>query len=295
METVRLNSACVACLVGKYLTAAPAEAGEEKRLAYMQGVLRCVAEAPATCSAPELVEQFAALQETLFGVREDLTAEKTRFNRLIVALEPRLRERLRQAEDSLGLALRYAMLGNYIDFAAVERVDEERLFTMLEEAHTLPLDEGEYAALRQELSRARRLVYLTDNCGEIGLDKLLLEEILRAYPGLQAEAIVRGAPVQNDATQEDARQVGLDRVVPVSHNGTGIAGTCLHRISPEAKAKLDAADVILAKGQGNFETLRHCGRNVYYAFLCKCRMFAERFGVPLYTGMLVNDRRLKDI
>ena len=106
------------------------------------------------------------------------------------------------------------------------------------------------------------------------------------------EAIVRGAPVHNDATLEDARQVGLDRLVPVYHNGTDIAGTCLHRIAAEVKEKLEGADVILAKGQGNFETLRYCRKNVYYVFMCKCEMFARRFDVPLYSGMLVNDRRI---
>ncbi|MBQ8683600.1 MAG: DUF89 family protein [Clostridia bacterium] len=289
---LRLNPTCVTCLLQKYLRMVPDEADDWHRLTYMQRVMGILAATPPTCSAPEVVEQFTVLREELFGIKEDLSAEKAYFNALILAQEPLLRERIRRSADPLTLALRYAMLGNYIDFAAMDKVDEQYLNTLLEGADTLPFDDRELATLRTELGSARRLVYLTDNCGEIGLDKLFIEELLRTFPALQAEAIVRGAPVHNDATLEDARQVGLDRLIPVSHNGTGIAGTCLSRISLQAREKVDAADVIIAKGQGNFETLRHCGKNVYYLFMCKCEMFAQRFQVPLYNGMLVNDRRM---
>ena len=103
---------------------------------------------------------------------------------------------------------------------------------------------------------------------------------------------MRGLPVLNDATMEDAKQVKLSDIASVSDNGTAIAGTCLERISFEARQKIDEADLILAKGQGNFETLRYCKRNVYYAFMCKCKMFADKFGVPQYTGMFINDLRI---
>jgi uncharacterized protein with ATP-grasp and redox domains len=73
-------------------------------------------------------------------------------------------------------------------------------------------------------------------------------------------------------------------------NGDRLAGTDLTRISPEARAAITEADLIIAKGQGNFETLQGCGLNVYYAFLCKCQFFADRFGVPVYTGMLVREK-----
>ena len=75
-----------------------------------------------------------------------------------------------------------------------------------------------------------------------------------------------------------------------SCNGNDIAGTCLSRLSEEALKYLDEADLILSKGQANFETLRGCGKNIYYIFLCKCDMFANRFGVEKYTGMFLNDK-----
>ncbi|MBQ9860011.1 MAG: DUF89 family protein [Clostridia bacterium] len=288
----RLRAECVACLLKKYMDKVPADTAADTALAYTQQLCGLMAEASPYLSAPEVVEQITALRRSLFGGVEDFGEAKVFFNRLICDLEPQLTERIRQAADPFLLALRLAMLGNYIDFAAMDTVDEKRLLEMLEEADSLSADLSEAETLRQELDKARRLVYLTDNCGEIGLDKLFILTLQQLFPSLQIDAIVRGAPVLNDATMADARQVGLDRVVRVIDNGTAVAGTSLARISPEARRLVEEADVIISKGQGNFETLLYCGKNVYYLFLCKCRLFADRLGVPLFTGMLLNDRRI---
>ena len=125
------------------------------------------------------------------------------------------------------------------------------------------------------------------------MDKLLVQTLRRLYPDLEITVMVRGGQVLNDATMEDAVQVGFDRLdgVTVMGNGDRLAGTDLTRISPEAHAAMTSANLILAKGQGNYETLQGCGLNVYYAFLCKCQFFANRFGVPVYTGMLVREKK----
>ena len=94
----------------------------------------------------------------------------------------------------------------------------------------------------------------------------------------------------NDATREDAAAVSIP--FPVIDNGNRIPGTQIDQLSPEAKQALEEADVIIAKGQGNFETLYFCGLNVYYLFMCKCDLFANRFQVPRFTGMLLNDRKM---
>ncbi|NCB36811.1 MAG: DUF89 family protein, partial [Clostridia bacterium] len=150
----------------------------------------------------------------------------------------------------------------------------------------------EYARLRDNLQSASSVVYLTDNAGEIVLDKLLLRRWKALYPSVSFTALVRGAPTLNDATLEDARATGLTEVVPVLGNGSALAGTLWSEISEEARTLLSGADLIISKGQANFETLSGCGLNVYYLFLCKCDYFTRRFQVPRLTGMLVNERRL---
>ena len=156
------------------------------------------------------------------------------------------------------------------------------------------VEEDVYQALMADLQKGHSVVYLLDNCGEIVMDKLLIRAIQKAFPALQITAIVRGLPVSNDATVEDAIQVGLTEVVSVIGNGNGLAGTSLEHLSPEARKAVDEADVILSKGQGNFETLNGCGLNVYYIFMCKCDMFARRFQVPRFSGILVNDHHLPE-
>ena len=133
---------------------------------------------------------------------------------------------------------------------------------------------------------------MTDNCGEIVLDKLLLESIQKAAPYVKCTVIVRGEPVLNDATMDDALQVGIEKCGKVIPNGTNIAGTYIPWVSAEAKKALDEADILISKGQGNFESLHGCGLNIYYLFLCKCQWFMERFGLPQYSGVFINEKDL---
>ena len=163
---------------------------------------------------------------------------------------------------------------------------------MLKDASTIKFDSVEYNNLKSDLAKSKRLVFITDNCGEIALDKLFMSKIKKDYPKLDLQIIVRGSPVLNDATIDDALQIGLNKLAKVTTNGSNVAGTCIDKISDEAKTIIDSADVIIAKGQGNFETMRYCNYNVYYLFLCKCQLFADRHKVPRFTPMLLNDLRM---
>jgi uncharacterized protein with ATP-grasp and redox domains len=142
--------------------------------------------------------------------------------------------------------------------------------------------------LCEDLSKGKRLLYLTDNAGEIGFDRVCAEQIQKAYPHLQITFCVRGGPAQNDATRADAAAVGIP--FPVIDNGNTVPGTDIPLLSREAKQAMDEADVILSKGQGNAETLLGCGYNIYYAFLVKCPRFMDRYQKPKLTPMLVKER-----
>ena len=293
MSITRLNSECITCLLNKYLNKVPDGTDQNTKLSYMQGVLKILANTPKEVSAPQAMSEITKLQKELLGYKEDFTDKKKYYNRLMLSLQDDIALKIQKAENPLYLAVCYALLGNYIDFGAMNNVDENKLKEMLGEADTLTYKDEEFSNLKKDLSNAKSLVYITDNCGEILLDKLLIMTILKEYPSLKIAVIVRGADVLNDATTVDATEVGLNLLVPVINNGTDVAGTCLTEISEEARDKIDSADVIIAKGQANFETLRYCNKNIYYIFMCKCKMFAERFDVPQYSGMLLNDLRLK--
>lgn len=291
MEIKRLRSECINCLLNLHLNSYPKGIDETQKLDFMQRVLKTIAETPKTISAPVIVREISEIRREMFGVTDLYADIKQHFNEVMRSYEEPVRQKLLAAEDPLKLAIQYAMVGNYIDFGAMKDVDETYLTELFDSAGSREVNEERYRDLKRDLDQARKLVYLTDNCGEIVMDKLLIQTLQRLYPELDITVIVRGSEILNDATMDDARQVGLTEIVRVMGNGNNVAGTYEPELSAEAAAEIASAHVLLAKGQGNYETLMGCGLNVYYMFLCKCDMFANLFAVPRFTGMLLNDRK----
>jgi uncharacterized protein with ATP-grasp and redox domains len=220
---------------------------------------------------------------------EDLFAEEKRiYNQAVLEIEADVAARVAAADDRLGRALQYAMTGNYIDFGLVREVNREKLNELIEAAPGIEL-QPMLERLRRDIGKARFLVYVLDNCGEAVFDKICIRTLKELYPDLHITAMVRGMPVYNDVTMADAREIGLDALVDVVSNGDDLPGTLLSRISDEARALLESADVIISKGMGNYETFMGCGLNVYYMLLCKCERFARDFGKPLYDGIFTSE------
>ena len=290
MEVKRLHSECISCMTKVHLDKYPKNASEDKKVEYMQRVLKVLAEAPDRYGAPVIVRTINEIQNEMFGMKQDYAEIKRHYNQVMMNHEEQVNNKLAQSDDSIKTGIQYAMIGNYIDFGARINVNEEQLTELLNDNDRFVIDEKQYRELTDDLARAHKLVYLTDNCGEIVMDKLLIREIQKKYPDLKVTVLVRGAEVINDATLEDAMQVGLTEMAEVMPNGSDIAGTWLEELSEDAKKVLEEADVIISKGQGNFETLRKCGKNIYYIFLCKCDLFANTFQVPKLTGMLINEK-----
>ncbi|MFQ6808371.1 MAG: damage-control phosphatase ARMT1 family protein [Blautia sp.] len=289
---MKINAFCMSCLVQAQARRIQKFQDEEKKACYMREVLHMIAESDPKWSAPALLEPISKLYEKYWGMQNDLEEEKKTFNELLLSMEDDLEQKIRSRKDPLEAALCLARLGNYIDFSALGEVSAEKLLELLAQAEQETLDTAEYRHFCKDLKDGKHLVYLTDNCGEIVLDKILIKLLREQYPQLMIEVVVRGVAVTNDATMEDARYVGLTEVAPVFGNGSGIAGTELTHISKEAKEKLEQADLILSKGQGNFETLHTCGLNIYYLFLCKCDWFMQRFHAEHLKGMFVNETRI---
>ena len=282
-----LSPRCMRCMLDKYLDACPEDTPWQKRADYQRLVLRTVADGSETMTAPEISDALSGVLRDWFGITRDYTEIKRHFNQLVLGLEPQLAERMAASDDPLDLAIRCALVGNFIDFGPTGDVSEEKLLQLVDEAPAMELDAEALADLKERIAAARTVTVLTDNCGEVVLDKLLMTQIARVNPQAQITAIVRGADTSNDATMDDARQVGLDSVARVIPNGSGIAGTSLSDVNEETLAALRDSDLVISKGLANYETLSGRGENIYFLFLCKCALYVEAFGVPLYTGMIV--------
>lgn len=293
MRAERLTPQCISCLLNKHLNTFPSSFSSLEKSKYMQGVLKIIGNADTSMSAPEILELINKHRK-IMGISMDFSEIKTHFNELLLSFEEDIAIKINGSKNPLKTAIKYAMAGNFIDFGSMKAVDEEKLKEILDNVEQITVGNELFKKFSEEILSAENIVYLVDNCGEIVLDKLLIKQILRLNSGVKINAIVRGKPVLNDCTIDDAKQVGLDELVSVTGNGTAVPGTVLNRISTGAKSLVDSADLIISKGQGNFETLHHCGKNIYYLFLCKCKMFAERFGVDTFTGMFINDLSLVD-
>ena len=283
------NAYCNACLLGKRLNDIPAGASPEAVAEYQRRVHEIIEE-HVDWSSPEKDYAINCTHEALFGPLKDFGPIKAHFNALLMGMLPMMLEGIRAAEDPLRRAVQYAMTGNFIDFAAMDSVDEGRLRRLIAESDRIPVPEDVLAALRRDVMRARRLTCIVDNCGEIVADRVLMRELREMNPSLEVTAVVKGAPIVNDATREDAEQVRLYEVAQrVVDTGVGIAGCPENRLSRACLDALDNADVLISKGQANYETLCGCGRNLFYIFMCKCQLFMDRFNVPQFSGIITRE------
>ena len=274
-------------MLNKHLNNYPADAPEELVKEYQEALVELTQQSGAVPTGPEVFHQVKETRKRLFGEGEmDYTQIKRHFNDLMLGVEEELERRVLASEDPLKSAVQYAMMGNFIDFAALDRVEEGKLMELLDRAPVIGMDEECLALMREQAAVSKTLTLITDNCGEIVMDKILLRQLKRLNPHLAITVIVRGEPVANDATMEDAQQVGLTELGCCMGNGTATDGTVLRILSREAREAIVKADMVIAKGQANYETLYGCGCNVFYIFMCKCMLFMDRFKVPQFTGIL---------
>lgn len=291
MKKIEMDTLCYLCYLRRNMDIAHSLGDEETACAFLKELMQMYLDAPAGVASPWFGPQVADLITKYYGLTdEDRYGEEKRLsNAFVMERLPQLRRAIAQEPDRVLAGLRWAILGNYIDFSALRgQVSFQQLEEMMASANAMELDMEAYRRLCRDLENGNKLLYICDNAGEIGFDRLFAEAIAEKYPQLSITFCVRGGTTVNDATRADAEAVGVP--FPVIDNGTRIAGTQLELLGEEAKAALDSADVIISKGQANVETLLGCGYNIYYAFLVKCQRFIDLFGKPKFTPMLVRER-----
>lgn len=290
--SIEMDAQCYLCHFRRNVETARNLGDEAKATVFARELMKLYLSMPEGASSPTVAPGTNRLFMEIFGTDEDrFREEKQRSNAFVMERLEEIRRRTKNAPDPVFAGIQMAILGNYIDFSALQgEVSFEKLDKMLDDALQMDLDRQVYAQFCTQLKTAQKLLYITDNAGEIAFDRIFAEMLHRAYPQVQITFCVRGGPAQNDATRADAAAVGIS--FPVIDNGNNVPGTELSLLSQEAKAALQAADIIIAKGQGNTETLLGCGYNIYYAFLVKCPRFIHRFHKPKLTPMLISERML---
>lgn len=285
-----MNSECFVCQMKRYTKNARELGDEATATAFAKDMMRIYLDAPEGVDSPYYGPLFGELLEKYYGVSQDsFRAEMEEANAFVRPRLDEIRSRIRNAADPLLAAIRFAILGNYLDYNSLRgEVSLERLEEMLAEAEKMELSSAVLERLRADLNKGGKLLLITDNAGEIGFDLCLAERIAEEYPQIAITFLVRGGPAANDACRADAEYMGVP--FPVLDTGSKIAGAHLGLMSPEAQRAVDEADIILSKGQANVECLWGCGKNIYYALLIKCVRFIKLFGKPKLTPMLLAER-----
>ena len=289
---MRINADCIECMIRRNLETARLHGDDAQVTEFALDLMRLILK-PPEASSPCFAPEISRLYQKHFGLDPDRYAEEKRLsNQFVLERMDKIRDLVSQSEDRLYAAFQFAILGNYIDFSALQGdLSFDTLDAMLQKAKQFHVDAQVFARLRRDLASGKELLYLTDNAGEIGFDRIFAEEIHRQYPDLHITFCVRGGPALNDATREDAAIVGIP--FPVIDNGNCTPGTVLSLAGDDLLAALKASDVVIAKGQANAETLMdtHHGYNVYYAFLAKCIRFTQRFSVPKLSAVLTQEMK----
>jgi damage-control phosphatase, subfamily I len=273
---------CIPCFMRQALDAArqlSTDIAFHERI--LRDALRWTCRMDMNQSPPAFAQHFHRRLREMTGSDDPYRQAKNDQNRMALALLPELEAMVAAAPDPLETAIRLAMAGNVIDLGAKSAVTPSQVHQSVQQALSEPFA-GEADALRQALSTAQSILYLADNAGEIVFDRLLIAQLSPARVTLA----VRGAPIINDATLADARATGLDTMVAVIDNGSDAPGTILDDCSEAFLRCYHKADLIIAKGQGNFETLSDAPGNIFFFLKAKCPVIAAHVGQPVGTHIL---------
>jgi uncharacterized protein with ATP-grasp and redox domains len=264
---------CIPCAVGSLVTLFNrGVVPEDKREPSMRALLAYLSELDFTQSLPQMGKEMHRLIRDVLGNPDPYFEIKRAFNRQMLEYYPSLKKLVVDAADPFLMALRLAIAGNVIDFGPDRPFDFD---ATLERSRSIVLAVDESESLRDAISRAKSLLYLGDNAGEIVTDRILLETI--RHPNVYFA--VRDAPIINDATIDDARAVGIDGIARVISSGDDAPGTILEATSPEFRDIFDRADLVIAKGQGNYEGLYGIDKNIFFILMAKCDHVAAHLGV----------------
>lgn len=278
---------CVPCFFKQALEAsklAGANVRTQKKI--LDAVARAFVKFPLRSTPPEMGRRIYQIVNAHIGVRDPYRKIKADSNRKALRLYPQLRARIARSKDRLLTAVELAIAGNIIDYGVKNslNVDHELTALMKQEERAIRHENKKlfaFGRFRAHLKKARTVLYLGDNAGEIVFDRLLIEEIKRRDGAQRIIYAVRGKPVINDVLMKDAHDVGLDAVTEVIPSGSDAPGTVLSLCSQRFLHIFKKADMVISKGQGNFEALSQSRRPVFFLFIAKCPVIARHVGCRL--------------
>jgi len=263
---------CVPCFVRQALDSARLATDDERiHEQVVRETLHLAADLDMSQSPPAIGQKIHRLIRRLIDDNDPYHRIKEQFNNLALKLYPELEERVMESEDPFATVVRLAIAGNIIDFGVKTSLAESDVKETIEQSLMGHFDDNQIQGFKDAVTQAEKIFYLADNAGEIVFDRLLIERL----PTERVTVVVKGEPVINDATMEDAVVAGLPRIVEVIDNGSDAPGTILETCSQNFRGRFEDADLIIAKGQGNYETLSNVDKDIFFILKAKCPVIAK--------------------
>ena len=278
---MNLNLNCILCNLKQVITVTDlVKLDSNSKEVVMRDVLGYLHDTNYKRSNPEVIKGTWDIITKHINNPNPYSEIKSYYNRQVINIADNIRKLINQSDDKFNIALKIAITANLIDFAASHTFDEKTLLNKINTINeqSMPIDDSK--KIYEKLKTAKTLLYLGDNCGEIVIDKIFIEYISLIFPNIKVYFGVRGEPIVNDVTVEDANMVQMQEVAEVISNGDGALGTVIERTSANFKEVFYKADVIIAKGQGNYESLSEIDRNhIFFLFMAKCDVVASSLNV----------------
>ena len=263
---------CISCFVRQALDASRMITSDEDiHEQVLRKVILLLGEMDLRQTPPAMGQKIHKIIREITNNPDPYLEIKNHFNSLALEMYCELKQQIENSADPFETAVRLAIAGNIIDFGVDGELEQAKIEKTIKESLTDKLDIKSLEEFKAAITKAKDILYLGDNTGEIVFDKLLIEQL----PLDKITFAVRSAPVINDATMADALSVGLTKIVNVIENGDDAPGTILENCSDEFCQRFERADLIIAKGQGNYETLSEVDKNIFFLLRAKCPVIAR--------------------
>jgi uncharacterized protein with ATP-grasp and redox domains len=288
---MRIFLDCIPCFVRQALDSARLATDDERiHEQVVREVLRLAADLDMSQSPPAIGQQIHQLIRKLIDNKDPYRELKQRSNHLALKMCSELQQRIRTSKDPLETAVRLAIAANIIDLGVKTSIAETDIEKVINDCLTVDFDGQQLEFFKNAIKKAKKILYLADNAGEIVFDRLLIEHL----PAEKVTLVVKGKPVINDATMEDAEFAGLTEIVEVIDNGSDAPGTILESCSQTFRNRFEDADLIIAKGQGNYETLSDVDKNIFFVLKAKCPVIAKDLGCEVGEMILRRSETFDD-
>lgn len=277
---MKLQEKCIPCIVSQSIKVADMVGIDDKN-DLLKEMFRYLSDVDfSNISSPELIGENFNVLKRITGNGDPYKETREKYNKMFLDRIDLFEEDIAKSEDDFMEAVKYAIIGNVIDFNPIHELTVSDVNEKFETLKTESLEIDDTRELQKDIDQAKSILYLGDNCGEICLDKILIKKIKERNPACQIYFATRGSAVVNDSVEDDAYLVGMDEYASIISNGDCSLGTVLTRTSKEFNNIYYNADIIIAKGQANYECLSNEDENIYFLLMTKCDVIAKSIGVP---------------